>query len=218
MNDRPDEPLPAELLVPLPRRVAHALRGPLGLVLSALRELHRPDDPMLALGHRGALQLQHLADRLSLLGRLLQGERSRPQPVDLVTLLDQSVDRVTRVRPRRHVDVCFGPRPDSARVLVDPDHVGGALVELLDNAMRFARSSVEVSIRERPAGWRLEIVDDGPGPAHTAMPGEHAPGLGIGLHLVRAVAAAHDAGFSLLDREGTGGVAVLDVRLDPRHA
>ncbi|GAA3377463.1 HAMP domain-containing sensor histidine kinase [Streptomyces sannanensis] len=70
---------------------------------------------------------------------------------------------------------------------------------LLDNALRHARSHVEVLASPRPGGVGVEVVDDGPGvpysftaqlfhPGRRADPGDGHDGAGLGLSLARRLA------------------------------
>ena len=102
----------------------------------------------------------------------------------------------------------------------DPLQVGvaSALLErivgpLLANAMRYARTTVTVSARQRPGGVRIDITDDGPGvpeeflddlfqPGRRADSGDGHDGAGLGLPLARRLARAvggevsHDPGYT----------------------
>jgi signal transduction histidine kinase len=81
------------------------------------------------------------------------------------------------------------------------------LVNLVDNAVRYAQSSVVVSVRVDGPWAQLAVTDDGPGvPAADrervfgrfarlddarSRDGEEAYGAGLGLAIVRATAQAH---------------------------
>ncbi|MEM9457788.1 MAG: HAMP domain-containing sensor histidine kinase [Myxococcota bacterium] len=192
----------------LPRRVAHTLRTPLGLVDAALRELGATmgDEPMLVLGNRGVRQIARLADRLSLLGRLEQAECIERQPVDLSPLVDRALHDIVETRPRKRVRVTRGPIPAPALISGDGTLVRAALAELVDNAVRFARRSVEVGAYEHDGQMVIEVRDDGPGP--TKVTASEA-GLGIGFYLVGTIVSLHAGRFELQDDDGGGGLASL---------
>ncbi|MEV7427452.1 MULTISPECIES: sensor histidine kinase [unclassified Streptomyces] len=84
---------------------------------------------------------------------------------------------------------------------------------LLDNALRYARSSVRVVARREEGSVVVEVSDDGPGvppafipdlfhPGRRADPGDGHGGAGLGLPLARRLARSADG----------------DVRHDERHA
>jgi len=92
--------------------------------------------------------------------------------------------------------------------------LGQAIANLLDNAIKFTQSDgrIVVSLERSPAGPVLRVADNGPG-----IPEEHresvlqrfvrldgsrtAPGSGLGLSLVAAVARLHNATLTLGDNE-----------------
>lgn len=207
--------LPAELAGPLPRRIAHALRTPLGLVASALHELDPGDDPLAALGRRGVQQLGLLADRLGLLGRLTTSAADRePGTVELAQTLRQAVDEVARTRPRRRVQTTVAELPARVQVRGDAEQLRSAMRELVDNATRVAARSVEVSLAIEAGHARLRVLDDGPGPDSTPTPSSGGAGLGLGLFLVRAVCERHGASFELRPGPEGGALALLSVPVE----
>ena len=101
------------------------------------------------------------------------------------------------------------PAPPAA---VDAQRVRQALDNLLENAVRHARSEVSVELVVAADRELMIIVeDDGPGIERALLPrlfdafahgGERAGGAGMGLSTVRAIAEAHGGGVSV-------GVAAL---------
>lgn len=92
--------------------------------------------------------------------------------------------------------------PPSLPALVDPERLGQIVANLVENALKFARSSVEVYLAPTGGSLELAVVDDGPG-----IPPEEAPrvferlytvrgspgrslGTGLGLAIVRELAQA----------------------------
>jgi len=88
-----------------------------------------------------------------------------------------------------------------------PETLERLLVNLVDNAVRYAKSSVAVVVRGDGAWAELSVTDDGPGiPAANrerafgrfarlddarSREGDEAGGAGLGLAIVRATARAH---------------------------
>ncbi len=94
--------------------------------------------------------------------------------------------------------------PPDAIVWCDPRLVEQALVNLLDNALRYtpAGSTVDVAIEVDAAVWRLTVTDDGPGlppgsqrevfkKFHRGHAEPAGAGTGLGLAICAAVASLH---------------------------
>lgn len=104
------------------------------------------------------------------------------------------------------------------------DSVVGALMNLINNAIQAAGKGVALDIRcelvEDGGHVRISVTDDGPGfdgavarqlnePFFTTK----AQGTGLGLAVVRAVAAAHRGAFSITAEPGRGASAALELPL-----
>jgi signal transduction histidine kinase len=111
---------------------------------------------------------------------------------------------------------------DACEILADRELLFEALSNLVGNAVKFTPSggSVRLRLGRRAEGPRLEIVDSGPGvPAeerdavlqrfYRGRRGEEAPGSGLGLSIVAAVARLHDFRLILGDA-GPGLRVTLD--------
>jgi len=94
-----------------------------------------------------------------------------------------------------------------AEVAGDPDRLDRLLVNLIDNAVRYAKSSVAVSVIGSGEWCELTVTDDGPGIDEADLErafdrfarlddarsrcGDDAGGAGLGLAIVRATAQAY---------------------------
>jgi signal transduction histidine kinase len=177
--------------------------------------------------HADVLRLARLAEDLLLLARLdeqagqagASGGKAgdgapRGLPVDLDELSRSVVCRYADARVPVTV-VAAGAEAAGGSVMVAGDwaRLDRLLVNLVDNAVRYAKSSVAVSVGRDAAWAELAVTDDGPGiPAGDrerafgrfarlddarSRDGDEAGGAGLGLAIVRATAQAY------------GGTAVL---------
>lgn len=105
-------------------------------------------------------------------------------------------------------------------LLADRELLAEALMNLLDNALKFtpAGGQVQIRLRSSPAGTRIEVEDNGPG---IALPersrvllrfdrgrcDRQIGGAGLGLAIVGAVARAH--GFALRLEDARPGLRVV---------
>jgi PAS domain S-box-containing protein len=217
------------------RAVSHDLRTPLASVLGIAITLQRHQqeldagdaaDLLQRLG-KSARKMDRLLNDLLDLDRLAQPTVSpEREQVDLDELVKRVVKDVSAElldqRPL-HMDVC----PLSLEV--DPPKVERIVENLLANAARHTPPGTPIWVRIQPHGrGALLIVEDaGPGvppPLRETIfqpfrqgpaPASHAPGLGVGLALVRVFAQLH--GGSAWVEERQGGGASFRVHLpDPR--
>lgn len=156
-------------------------------------------------------QMEALVQNLLYLARLDDGVGSPQSPVDLDDVVLEEASRLqdsTPIRLRTEA-VSGGP------VLGNRADLGRAVRNLLENAVRHARSSVELRLSAVDGDVRLEIADDGPGvaPADRARVFDRfykadtarqrrTGGSGLGLPIARAIAEAHGGALELADGDG----------------
>lgn len=96
----------------------------------------------------------------------------------------------------------------------DDNLVALALEAALQNAMRFARSVIEIDCRREQGGLLFSIRDDGAGIG--AKEDAEAPSTGLGMNLCNVIAQAHaksgKRGSAVLANHPEGG-AVFELRL-----
>ena len=204
--------------------IAHDLRTPLTTLAAQLEGmltgLTPADVTRLGALHTDIGRLSRMVEDLLLLARA-RAERLpvRPRPTDLLDLTASSVARFGPVAEARGVRLAFEPE-DPLQAEVDPDRIDQILGNLLANALRYATSSVRMSLR-REAGhavWTVE--DDGPGfapgllatakePFVRGDPARGRDGMaGLGLAIAEALARAH-SGDLRLGRTIDGGARVV---------
>jgi len=218
---------------------AHELRSPIASIRAqlevALDHPSRQDWAATARDvHADTLRLAKLAEDLLLLARLDERAASGPGPADPVPvgLVSIAHDATVRYATAR-VPVTADPAAAGAAEVMVPGHRDGLdrlLVNLLDNAVRYAASRVTVAVRPDGAWAELTVTDDGPGiPAcdrerafdrfarldsARSRDGDEPGGAGLGLAIVRATAQAH-GGTARLEPapEGTGLRAIVRLPL-----
>jgi signal transduction histidine kinase len=207
--------------------VSHDLRTPLASVLGIAVTLQRhqrdldagdADDLLQRLG-KSARKMDRLLNDLLDLDRLAQPEvNPEREYVDLGDLVERVVEEVSAElldqRPL-HLDV----RP--LRLEVDPPKVERIVENLLANAARHTPPGTPVWVRLQPNGnGALLVVEDaGPGVPDQLRetifqpfrqgprPASHAPGLGVGLALVRVFAQLHGGNAWVQDRRDGPGAS-----------
>jgi signal transduction histidine kinase len=215
---------------------AHELRSPIASIQAQLE---------VALDHPGhqdwrqtasgvladTLRLARLAEDLLVLARLDErGDRAATgKPVDLAALAREEAGRAGGARVPVTVTADGG-----CQVSGDKDGLRRLLRNLIENALRYASTRVEVSAGPDGEAVRLTVTDDGPGiapqdrervfgrfvrldDARSRDCGDEAGGAGLGLAIVLATAQAH-GGTAWLEDAAPGLRAVVILPADGPQA
>lgn len=202
--------------------VAHELRTPLSALrgyLEALRDGVVPASPeTLASLHDEAVRLVRLVDALHQLSQFdARISRLHLGEVDLPALIRRLLDTYGPAFSRRGMTARVALDPEVSWVQADPDLVGQALGNLLDNAVRYAPEGADVVVAasRRDGTLRVAVQNTGEG-----IPVEDRPriferfyrgeksrsretgGEGIGLALVHEIARAHGGSVGALSADG----------------
>ena len=202
--------------------VSHELRTPLTAILGYLSLLDQRSEefeeaPRQEMIGEATDQARHMARLIADLLMIAKGQDARlqvkPEDVSLVDLVNSTL----RVIDRDGVEV-EAEIEGSTSIRVDPDRIKQALANLLSNAVRYGGDKTVLKAEATKSDLTFEIHDNGPGiPTEFETMiwqrferGAHrldstAPGLGIGLAIVRAVADAHDGEATYRQSEGLGG-------------
>lgn len=185
--------------------VAHELRTPVARLQAALADLHaRPAPDGIAEALAEATRLQTVIDAVLRISRIEAGRHEIAlRPVDLSTLLVDAVEFYQPEAESRGLSLTASIAPGLA-VEGDGDLLFQGFANLLDNAVKFTpeRGKVTLTASAEGGAIRVEVRDDGRGIPAEALaqiterffraPGANdVAGLGLGLSLVAAIAAAH---------------------------
>ncbi|MBT9594410.1 MAG: sensor histidine kinase [Vitreoscilla sp.] len=215
---------------------AHQLRTPLaGLKSQTELALREATDPnlleRLQRVHQSATRSAHLVSQLLTLARA-EPESADQQdrvPVDLYRLAREITAEMVPRALAAHVDLgCDEPETGDGGSTADTFVRGislllrEAMVNLIDNAIRYAGSGATVTVRVRHAAGqvRVEVEDNGPGipPAERERVFERfvrathdGTGCGLGLAIVREIVERHAGVVSLLPVHPHGTLARLSL-------
>ena len=211
---------------------AHELRSPIASIRTQLevaldhpgmQDWHKTATDVLA----DVLRLARLAEDLLVLARLDERGTGAQggQPVDLAVLVTEEAERHDRARvpvTAATSGVCV--------VTGDAEGLRRLLQNLIENALRYAKSGVGVTARREPGHVVLTVTDDGPGiPAGDrdrafdrfvrfdearSRDEDETGGAGLGLAIVRATALAH-GGWARLEDAAPGLRAVIRLPAAP---
>ena len=204
--------------------LAHALKTPSAILRNELT--------VLAEGAQDMTRALDALDRVDAqLGRSLARLRTANsgEATQAKTDLSHTVDRFARLfdmmarRDGKRFTVSQDP---GLTVRMDPQDFEEVLGNLLDNALKWCRSAVTLSLRKRTGGIEILIEDDGPGipesdRAEAMRSGKRLdnskPGSGLGLAIASDLLQAYGATIALEDSASLGGLAVR-VLLPQRRA
>ena len=202
--------------------VSHELRTPLGhlrVLIDTARDRGAERDPKLFDElEREVLEIDELVDQLLVHSRLEfdQVDRRTIDPIALaVRALERAGIDASKLEVQTEVESIMS-------IMGDPTLLGRALANLIANARTHGRGLEALRVREGEAGELCFEVDDrGPGfaPDETeaafvafVQGREHQGGsLGLGLSLVRRIAAAHGGRTWARNRTGTGACVGFSV-------
>jgi two-component system, OmpR family, sensor kinase len=156
-------------------------------------------------------RLERLAHNLLVLARSRSGNLTAGNtPVDLETLVDRAARAIARRADNRHVHVrCLG----NGVVNGDESSLQRAMLNLLDNAVRYAATEVRVTVAEDRTFVDVTVADDGPGFPEELLPrvfdrftrdSGGGGGMGLGLSITSAIAAAHGGHVTAANLPGGG--------------
>jgi len=115
----------------------------------------------------------------------------------------------------QHRELRLNAPPELPLVPFDPMLAELVLTNLLENALKYGRDPLELSVTATPAEVLVEVADRGPGipvgqssrvfdKFHRAVPEGSGSGVGLGLAICRAVVVAHGGRIWADNREGGG--------------
>jgi len=208
--------------------LSHELKTPVSTVkvaLEALNTFRVKDDPVMTGEYLGMMQTE--IDRLDQLihkvirQTQLQGNRMtiQPEPTDLSSLAHQVVQTIHPRLEQENVRVEWVGDEQVYTVNADRLLLQGALINLIDNSIKYGKDQVVIRLRlfKELASVGIEVQDNGPG-----IPGiyrkrifdqffripsgdrHNVKGYGLGLSFVAMVMEAHK-GTVKLDQTPEGG-------------
>lgn len=197
---------------------SHELRTPVTSLRTHVEWLMRADDrgrPLSVderrrVGRAVLGQVEELTDLVAELGEIARGgavEAVVPVRLDEVAL--RAVDRAQRRDPARRLEIDV--EPGAGPIDGDPAALERAVVNLLDNALKFSDGPVGLSVRDHT----VTVSDQGPGLPEEeravaferfwrSAGARELPGSGLGLAIVADVAERHGGAAFFRPRPGGG--------------
>jgi hypothetical protein len=198
--------------------VAHDLRTPLNRLRNRLEATQRHLDPASNEApeiEAAVAEIDQLINTFNALLLIAEADagvtRGEMVPMDLAPVAEDMAELYAPLAEENGVSLRIEP---AGATLIDGNRslISQALANLVDNAIKYtpAGGAVTVTASETPQGVELRVADSGPGIPREERQrvverfvrldaSRNAPGTGLGLSLVAAVARLHDATLLLDD-------------------
>jgi signal transduction histidine kinase len=209
--------------------ISHELRTPLThvkgylelLATESLGSLSTEQIKALQISQKAAGRLESLIENLILFSMASRGEMTlRLASVNLNKVADEIISLSRAKADDRKVTLNSALQPDLPDVQADEEKISWAILQLIDNAIKFTPSGGEVTLsveQESDTLIMVSVKDTGIGipasrlseifePFHQldASPTRRYGGTGLGLALVRDIVSAHGSVIEVQSEEGKG--------------
>jgi len=209
--------------------ISHELRTPLThvkgylelLETEALGALNDEQKNAVQVSQRASGRLESLIDSLILFSLAARGEMTlQLAPVDLNKVAEEIINYSHAKADDRNVILHFNEQAGIPDVQADKEKISWAILQLVDNAIKFTPSSGQVILsieQESKALIMVSVMDTGIGipasridevfePFHQldASSTRRYGGTGLGLALVREIISAHGSVIEVQSEEGKG--------------
>lgn len=211
--------------------VSHELRTPVTAIQGYAETLLRgktdgeTSKQFLEIVHRQAQRIGGLVEQLLALSELEARSKDEiaREPVKVVSVAQHVAETVHGRAESRHVKVAIDASPDVV-VIADAEGLERAVINLVDNAIKYGKESGTVTIRtaRKDGAVEIAVTDDGPGieQAHLARlferfyridPGRSRShgGAGLGLSIVKHLVEAMDGSITVSSRVSEGTTFVI---------
>ncbi|MGA9363000.1 MAG: ATP-binding protein [Bacteroidota bacterium] len=218
---------------------SHELRTPLTVICSELEFIreHTEDDGVKESIKTSLTEIDRLArmtERMLTLSRLDgSGQKLNLQTIRLDEVIVDCVQLVRTLAAEKGIDLKLHIE-EAVEMEADRDMIKSAILNLLDNALRYTESGGTVSVslamvNSDPTAVRVKVEDTGVGIAQSDLPHVFQrfyrsaasrvenSGSGLGLAIVEEVAKAHGGTVSLQSEPYKGTTVLLDFPLTLPH-
>jgi two-component system, OmpR family, sensor histidine kinase SenX3 len=213
--------------------VSHELKTPIGALGLLAETMAATDDVgvMQQLAERVVREADRLAqmvDDLLDLSLIEAQEAPSREPLPVPLLISEAVDHVQAAADTAGVPLRVRPSPPDVELSCDHRQLRSALVNLVDNAIKYSGPGEPVEVGARLEGDRVALIvrDHGIGIPTRDLEriferfyrvdrarSRETGGTGLGLAIVRHVAQVHGGEVSVESREGEGSTFTLSLPL-----
>lgn len=212
--------------------MTHEFRTPLTNIKLASKLLSKKqglnsESKYLNIIQQESAQLMEQVDRVLHLAKLEQEEYVlKKEQISAPQLVEKILREMSLQIARSEADVTYTQSPNLPPLLGDPFHLGNAIRNLLDNALKYSqkRARIEILLKPTPQGLLIRVSDNGPGISQAQQKrmfqkfqrGTNAKvtgqkGFGLGLAYVKKIVDLHQGQVRLLSSQQSG--TCIDIHL-----
>lgn len=207
--------------------IAHQTRTPLANLLLYTQLLEEQPLPPASRTCAAALgtqadKLRALIEALVKLSRLETGVLAlHPVQGEIAPMIERAAEQIRPAAAQKEITLIWGGQ-EGQRAWFDPKWTEEAVVNLLDNAVKYTPAGGEIRVTVTPYELfcRIDVADTGPGIPegeqarifgrfYRAPGAREQAGVGVGLYLVRQIAAGQGGYVRVRSRPGEGTVFSL---------
>jgi len=209
--------------------VSHELKTPIGALGLLAETMAAADDPEVVRQLadrvvREADRLARIVDDLLDLSQIEAQEAPSRAPIPIEVLISEAIDLVQETADLAQVPIQVSPKPPDIEIACDRRQMRSALMNLLDNAIKYSGPSEPVEVGARITGDRIALTvrDHGIGIPTRDLEriferfyrvdrarSRDTGGTGLGLAIVRHVAQVHGGDVMVESREGEGSLFTI---------
>lgn len=216
--------------------VSHELRTPLTSIIGSLDTVNRPElapeantaRELIVTARRQAGRLQRLIEDLLMVSRIDRGAIPiNAEALPLRMVVDHVADVLQISEP-----ITIEVQPPDLHVSADRDHLERILINLLENASKYAPGSrIDIACVARGDSARIRVIDHGTGippdqrervfqrfTQVEASQTRSVGGTGLGLSIVRSLAEAMEGQAYADETPGGGATFIVDLPLAQQPA
>lgn len=217
--------------------LVHEIRTPLSLIslpLEKLSEQHKNDAKdwkYLKIINKNVNYLLDVVNQLLDFQKIdSHNMQLRLKSESIETLLQDVYDQFLQSAESAHIRLILSLPPDEVKISIDKEKVVKIIVNLLGNAIKFAKTKIELRLQYFDHHIEIVVMDDGPGISDSekskvfevfyqiGQKDNTNTGTGIGLAFSRLLAENHKGQLYLEDNEWGGSSFILSIPITHDNA
>lgn len=201
--------------------VAHDLRNPIAIIKGHAEYLRLnltggdlPAEKILSVTENiesAAGRLERYTDSIRELNALEEIEPQKKR-VDFSEVYEEMTEALSRMAQSHPIKLCFENRVTTSRLCFDVQILYRILENLLSNALRYAKSEIDISFSNDEQFLTVLVSDDGPGFSEKSLKSKEdymlSAGndghMGMGLAICRILCKKHEGSLTIGNCEGKG--------------